>query len=103
MVEVEAAEKVQAALLRLYGVEAQASSKDEPQIQVLEAVVLIIVEDVHEKPRTHIVVIRHASSNGSRRVCARAVDQGRGLDDVEVQGSLVGIRDACGLDAGRER
>ena len=88
MVEVQAGEKVQAAPLRLYGVEAQASSKDEPQVQVLEAVVLIIVEDIHEKPRAHIVVVGDASSNGLGRICARAVDQGRQFLTVATEGGV---------------
>ena len=58
-VVVQAAHQIQVGAIGLDGLEPKAAAEDDPQVQVLEFVVLVLVEEVDEQSRFDVPVIVH--------------------------------------------
>src|SRR5581483_6172054 len=81
----------------------EAAADNEPQIQILKPVVLIVVKDVYKQMGVDVSIIRPASADRLCGIRNSILDQAACIDLVQIQPDLVIAGDSRGEEVRGER
>src|SRR6266849_6332126 len=102
-VVIDTPKQIQHRAVVLDGVKSQAAAQYEPEVQILEFVVFIIVEHIRQKTRTYVSSVTPAPTNGLSRRRWFSIHSCRSVDFVHIQLDGAGAGGSRGIERRGER